>query len=116
MSRSIGAQSNLVKVIAVDEDKCVNCHACIDACPVKYCNDGSGDSVTIDTNLCIACGACLSACTHDARYFIDDFDQFLNDIKEGEDVIAIADTSTVANFPNKYLNLNGWLKSLGISA
>lgn len=27
----------MVPVIAVDEDKCVNCHMCIAVCPVKYC-------------------------------------------------------------------------------
>ncbi len=106
----------LTKVIAVDEDKCVNCHACIDICPVKYCNDANGHSVTINQNLCIACGACLDACTHDARYFIDDFGQFFTDIKKGDDIIAVTDSSTVANFPNNNKNLNGWLKSLGVSA
>jgi len=109
-------ESKLARVIGVDEEKCVNCHACIDACPVKYCNDATGNVVTINSNLCIACGACLSACTHDARYFIDDFDIFIKDIKSGQKIIAITDPSTIANFPNKYKNLNGWLRSLGVSA
>ena len=116
MNKNNLKQHDLVKVIAVNEDNCVNCHACINACPVKYCNNAMNDFVSINTNLCIACGACLSACTHDARYFIDDFDYFLEDIKKGEKIIAVADSSTVANFPNKYKNLNGWLKSMGVSA
>lgn len=44
---------DLCKVIAVDEERCVNCHACISACPVKYCNDASNEHVEIIDNLCI---------------------------------------------------------------
>ena len=36
-------KKELIPVINVDQEKCVNCHVCINACPVKYCNDGSGD-------------------------------------------------------------------------
>ena len=62
----------LAPVIGIDKDKCVNCHACITDCPVKFCNDGSEDFVNyikIDHNMCIGCGTCLKACTHDARFF-----------------------------------------------
>ena len=38
----------LTPVISVLEDKCINCHACIAACPIKFCNDGSGDHVKIN--------------------------------------------------------------------
>ena len=107
---------NLAPIIGIDEEKCVNCHACITACPVKYCNDGSDDHVTIDSNMCIGCGSCLNACTHDARYYIDDFDLCMNNIGSGEKMVAIVAPSIAANFPDKYLNLNGWLHSLGIEA
>ncbi len=107
-------KTTLAQVITVDEESCVNCHACIAACPVKYCNDGSGDSVRVNPDMCIACGNCLDACTHDARKFIDDFDLFLNDLNRGEKIIAIVAPSIVASFPETYLNLNGWLKSLGV--
>ena len=71
---------NLAPIIEVDIGKCLNCHACIAVCPVKFCNDGSGDVVHINPNMCIACGRCISACTHDARLFSDDFDIFIDDI------------------------------------
>jgi ferredoxin len=35
-------KQSLSPVIQIDETKCVNCHACIAACPIKYCIDGSG--------------------------------------------------------------------------
>jgi len=107
---------SLIPVIKVDESKCLNCHACISACPVKYCNDGSGDVVHINHNLCIACGHCIPACTHDARTFIDDFNLFLNDLIAGQDIIAIVAPSAAAAFPDKYLNLNTFLKKLGVKA
>ena len=39
--------TTLTPVIDVDAGKCVNCHACIAACPVKFAIDGSGDTVEI---------------------------------------------------------------------
>ncbi len=94
----------------------MNCHACIAACPVKFCNDGSGDHVSINTDLCIGCGRCLTACTHDARYGMDDFDEFMDAAHRGEHVVAIVAPGVASNFPQQYLQLNGWLKSLGVRA
>lgn len=106
----------LSKVIEVSEEKCVNCHACIEACPVKFCNDGSGEYVKINDNMCIGCGACISACTHKARSGVDDFFEFINSLNRGHKVVAIAAPAVAANFPGNYLQLNGWLSSLGVAA
>jgi signal transduction histidine kinase/ActR/RegA family two-component response regulator/Pyruvate/2-oxoacid:ferredoxin oxidoreductase delta subunit len=110
------AAKSLPMVIHVDKDKCVNCHACIAVCPVKICNDGSGAYVNLHANSCIGCGRCLVACTHGARYFTDDSTCFMEAVARREKMIAIVAPSVVSNFPNQYLRLNGWLKSLGISA
>ena len=107
---------SLPKIIEVDPDLCVNCHACIAVCPVKYCNDGSGDYVEVNKDLCIGCGRCISACTHNARYGIDDFDAFMDAARRGEHIVAIVAPGVAANFPNQYLQLNGWLKSIGVRA
>lgn len=106
----------LSKVIKTDPEKCVNCHRCISVCPAKLCNDGSGDYVKVNHELCIGCGACISACHHGARQGIDDFDEFLEDIKKGEDVLAIVAPAAAANFKGKDLELNTWLKSIGVKA
>lgn len=111
-----GNRQPLPSIIHVDKDKCVNCHACIAVCPVKICNDGSGDYVNLNSDTCIGCGRCLAACTHGARFFTDDFAAFLHDVGEQEKMIAVAAPSIVANFPDQYLRLNGWLRSLGIAA
>lgn len=107
-------QQNLPEIIKVEKDKCKNCHACITACPVKYCNDGSGDSVTIDSNICIGCGNCITACTHNARVYLDDFSEMMDRLKSNEKMIALVAPAVASSFPRQFLNLNGWLRSIGI--
>ncbi len=106
----------LSKILSVDEGKCVNCHRCVSVCPVKLCNDGSGDCVKVDPDLCIGCGECLKACTHEARAVIDDFDKALVDLRSGVKMVAIVAPAVASSFPDSYLNLNGWLNSLGVEA
>ncbi len=103
-------------VIGFDKTKCINCYACISVCPVKFCNDGSKDVIEIHHDLCIGCGECLTACTHDARYILDDMEIFLEGIDRKEKIIAVVAPAIAANFPNQYLNFNGWLKNLGVEA
>ncbi|MDR2181998.1 MAG: methyl-accepting chemotaxis protein [Treponema sp.] len=109
-------QTELAAVIRVDEEKCVNCHACIAACPVKYCNNGEGKTVTVNHNLCIGCGSCVQACTHKARLITDDSEAFFAALDRREKVIAIVAPAVASNFPGQYLNLNGYLKSRGVEA
>lgn len=106
----------LTPVVAIDESKCTNCHACIAACPVKYCNDGSGDVVHLNHDGCIGCGECIAACSHEARSLCDDTDKFFADLNRGVRMVAVVAPAVASNFPDTYLNLNGWLKSLGIAA
>ena len=107
---------SLPKVVAVDADKCQNCHACITACPSKFCNDGSGNHVKINDDLCIGCGQCLAACTWGARTIVDDTAEFFNDLNRGVPIVTIIAPGIAASFPHAYLNLNGWFKKQGIAA
>jgi iron only hydrogenase large subunit-like protein/uncharacterized coiled-coil DUF342 family protein len=109
-------KSELSAVIRIDEEKCVNCHACIAACPVKYCNNGAGTKVTINHNLCIGCGQCVHACTHHARQIVDDSERFFASLDKKERTIAIVAPAVASNFPGLYLNLNGYLKAQGVEA
>jgi iron only hydrogenase large subunit-like protein/uncharacterized coiled-coil DUF342 family protein len=109
-------KKDLSPVIRIDEEKCVNCHACIAACPVKYCNNGAGEKVTVNHNLCIGCGHCIHACTHHARLIVDDSEQFFASLDKNERIIAIVAPAVASNFPGLYLNLNGYLKSRGVKA
>lgn len=107
---------SLPKVINVDQVKCQNCHACIAACPSKFCNDGSGDHVKINDDLCIGCGQCITACTWGARTIIDDTDRFLADLNSGVQMVTVVAPAIAAVFPDTYLNLNGWFKQHGVAA
>jgi iron only hydrogenase large subunit-like protein len=105
----------LSKVIDVDSEKCVNCYSCIEACPVKYCNDASGDSVLVNEDLCIGCGACLEACSHGARKGIDDFPAFL-EASGAKRMVAVSAPALASNFPREWARVHGWMKSLGVEA
>lgn len=50
------------QVVSVDEDKCIECHACEDECPMGCFAIGIGN----DFGVCGACGACLEVCPVDA--------------------------------------------------
>ncbi len=107
---------NLKPTFTVDPEKCVNCYACISVCPVKFCNDASGDYVNVNANMCIGCGNCVDACTHDARIYQDDAGDFIDALKRGEPIAAIVAPAVAACFPDQYLNINGFLKEIGVDA
>ncbi|MCL2209864.1 MAG: 4Fe-4S binding protein [Treponema sp.] len=109
-------KKSLAPVIHVDESKCINCYACITGCPVKYCMDGSGDKLMINHDMCIGCGNCILVCSHKARHIINDTSKFFEDIKNGEKMIAVVAPAAASVFPEKFLNLNDWLKSLGVES
>ena len=110
------SSAGLPAVIRVDPDRCVKCHACITACPVKYCNRVTDLAVEVDADRCIACGSCIDACQHQARLPIDDWPAFWRDLHTGVKMIAVAAPSVAAAFPHRHLQLNGWLKASGIAA
>ena len=116
LTKIIDESLHQTPVIDVDKDKCCNCHRCIAVCPVKLCNDGSGDYVTLNHDLCIGCGACIEACTHDARKGLDDSEAFFKAVEAGVPIVAIVAPAVVVNFKGRDLELNGWLRSIGIKA
>lgn len=103
-------------VIFVDKEKCLNCHRCIAVCPAKMCNNGSGDFVDVNPDLCIGCGECIDSCAHGARVGLDDTQEFLQDLQAGKKIIAIVAPAIATSFEGRYLEVNGWLKSIGVKA
>ena len=104
-------------VVGLDVEKCTGCLRCIMRCPVKMCNNASKEeAVTFNGDLCIGCGECIPVCEPKARYIIDDFDNFMNDVKSGVDIVAVVAPAIAASFDGKYLEFNGFLKKLGVKA
>ncbi|MDC7238754.1 MAG: [Fe-Fe] hydrogenase large subunit C-terminal domain-containing protein, partial [Spirochaetales bacterium] len=102
-------------VVGVNPDLCINCHQCIAVCPVKYCLDGSGDTVKIDHLTCIGCGSCIDACRQHSRYYIDDWPVF-EENRSRKKYAAIVAPSAAASFGGDLLKLNGLFASLGVEA
>ena len=108
--------SNLTSVIALDREKCTNCHKCVSVCPAKYCNDSKNDTININNNMCIACGACIIACTQNARHYFDDFDSFIDDLQKHKKIIAVVAPAIASSFPGQFLKINALLKEMGVDA
>jgi ferredoxin len=50
------------KVVRKEEEKCVDCGACVSLCPVKAINISDDWDILIDDQLCIGCGFCTTSC------------------------------------------------------
>lgn len=50
--------------VQVNEDACIACGACADACPVDALT--VTDVCVVDEDACIDCGSCVSVCPTDA--------------------------------------------------
>lgn len=104
-------------LIITDEKACVGCNQCIRHCPIfdantAYIKDGE-NKVRINPDKCIHCGKCIDVCEHNARDYIDDTEEFFNDLKSGKKISVLAAPAIRINFAN-YKKLFGYLKSLGI--
>ncbi|MEN6351179.1 MAG: [Fe-Fe] hydrogenase large subunit C-terminal domain-containing protein, partial [Syntrophomonas sp.] len=112
---------NLIEVIGIKEENCINCHQCIAVCPVKVCSDGSGEVVKFHNHLCIGCGRCIEACIKShggiveksARFPIDDALAFSKDLPGGN-IVALVAPSAQVNFDLK--KLISALRILGVQA
>lgn len=100
-------------------EKCIGCNRCIAACPVLNANhvverEDETQYIHVDASKCIACGSCLDACEHNAREFLDDTQQFVEDLKRGQPISVLYAPALMANYPNEYKNILGALKQMGV--
>lgn len=106
-------------IINVEKEKCVGCNACVRACPIEDANIARMDAdgslrILIDEERCIRCGECIRACSHRARYFEDDIDRFLQDLKNGEEIAVIAAPSIKIAFDGNWRHTLQWLRNQGV--
>ncbi len=100
-------------------DNCIGCNKCIKACSSMGANiaveRGRGNVIDVDPDRCIACGACLDVCEHGAREYIDDVEQFFEDLKKGQKISVLIAPAFLANYPNDYEKYLGMLKKAGVN-
>lgn len=110
-----------MSIICVEKEKCVGCNACVRACPAGDANIARLDEngvlrIEIDDEKCIKCGACIKACSHGARYFQDDIELFLADLKAGKEVAMIAAPAIKIAFDGNWRHALQWLRNKGVKA
>lgn len=95
-------------------NNCIGCNKCIGSCPVLLANVASDGSIQVNQDACIKCGACFDVCQHGARDYEDDTELFLADLKAGKKYSVIVAPAFIANYPNEYKKVFGYLKQLGV--
>ncbi|MBR1743158.1 MAG: 4Fe-4S dicluster domain-containing protein [Lachnospiraceae bacterium] len=102
------------EALVFTNDNCIGCNKCIRECPNLLANKAADNRIDVDDEMCIKCGACFDACAHDARDYVDDTEEFLAELKKGKKFTVIAAPAFIANYPKEYKKVFGYLKSLGV--
>ncbi len=110
-----------MNVIGLKEEKCVGCNACVKVCPAGDANIAHTDEkgnlrIQIDDKKCIKCGECIKACSHNARYFEDDINQFLQDLESGKEIAILAAPAIKIAFDGNWRHVLQWLRNKGVKA
>ncbi|HEY0196477.1 MAG TPA: 4Fe-4S binding protein [Methanobacterium sp.] len=50
------------KVVKKDEEKCIDCGACMSLCPVKAISPAEDWTIEVDDGQCIGCSVCTNSC------------------------------------------------------
>lgn len=105
------------KGLIYTSDNCIGCNKCIKGCPVIGANiavtENGNARIVVDDSKCIRCGKCLKCCEHGARYFNDNLDLVMSDLKKNEDIDLLIAPSFFLVYKENAGNLIGYLKSLG---
>ncbi len=76
--------------------------------------DNGKYSFVVDNQKCISCGSCVEACQNGARTFIDDTESFIDALKNGEEISVLVSQTFFAHYPDEFKRVLGGLKQLGV--
>jgi ferredoxin len=105
------------QLVFCNTDLCTGCNRCVRNCPVETANivtldDDGNIRVDIDADSCIACGACIDVCRHEARYYKDDLEIFLEAVRRGVRISVMIAPAIRSNHDDLG-RLIAWFRKLG---
>lgn len=103
--------------IILTNDNCIACNKCIMTCPIpgasrSVSDRGKNTKIVVEDSKCIRCGECLKSCMHNAREYIDDTEQFLDDL-EKKDIVMLFAPSFFLIYKEKAGRIINYLLSAG---
>lgn len=109
-------RKNMEPLLKINNDKCIECYACVRACPVKAIRVQTVQTKPeILAERCIGCGSCTAVCGPGAIDVRDSKEQLKQLLKQGKPVAALVDPSIAGEFPDitDYRKFVQMLRSLG---
>lgn len=74
----------------------------------------NGTVVKINNTECIQCGECIKSCPHDARYYDDDLDKVMDQIRAGKKVSSVVAPAIKTSMDGTWRHVLQWFKDQGI--
>ncbi len=71
-------------------------------------------SFVVDDQKCISCGACIDACVNNARIYKDDTEAFFEALKNGEEISLLVSQLFSIHYPEEFGKVLGGLRNLGV--
>ena len=105
------------EIIVVDATKCVGCNACVRNCPAPEANitrqlQNGKFVTTVNPDKCITCGECVRTCEHGARDYLDDTEEFMEQIGK-QKMIVLATPAIKSVLPNKWKGVLDYFRKKG---